>query len=77
MTGVSPNHTVHGIMMQEVITDNSEDHAGSVPEVPTMPRNKERFLNPPVKEDLPVCYVGQRRSPNYPVVHKVVQEVRD
>ena len=48
----------------------------TVPVVPSQPRTKERTLNLPVQQELPGCYVGQRKSPKTknPAVHKVLPD---
>ena len=71
MTGAVSVHTAHGIRLQEVLSDNTDDHGGTVPADPSIPRTKERSLNMPVQQDLPGCYVGQRKRPNYPAVYTV------
>ena len=63
MSGTNSVHTAHGIMLQEVLSDGTGEHGGSVPVVPSQPRTKERTLNLPVQQELPGCYVGQRKSP--------------
>ena len=74
MTGTDSVHTAHGIMLQEVLTGVTKEHGGTVPIAPSLERTKERSLNLPVQQELPVCYVGQRKSPNYPVVHMVLPD---
>ena len=74
MSGTDSVHTAHGIMQQEVLADDSEEHGGTVPIAPTLERTKERSLNLTVQQELPVCYVGLRKSPNYPVVHTVLPD---
>ena len=74
MSGTDSVHTAHGIMLQEVLSDDTEEHGGIVPIAPTLERTKERTLNLPVQQELPGCYVGQRKSPNYPVVHNVLPD---
>lgn len=71
LRGVDSIHTAHGIMIQEVQTDGSEDHGGTVPVVPLVPRSRERSIKLSVQEQLPDCYVGQRKSPSYPVTNRV------
>ena len=65
MSGTNSVHTAHGIMMQEVITDNSGEHGGTKPDVPALSRNKARSLSLPVGEQLPWCYISNRKSPSY------------
>ncbi|KAL5013682.1 hypothetical protein ScPMuIL_007952 [Solemya velum] len=68
LTGVGSIHTAHGIMIQEVLT---EDNGGTVHDVPSIPRSRERSLKMSVQEELPDCYVGQRKSPSYSVTNRV------
>ena len=77
MSGTDSVHTAHGIMLQEVLSDDYDEHGGTVPVVPSQPRIKERTLNLPVKQELPGCYVGQRKSPKNPAVHKVLPDSED
>ena len=74
MSGTDSVHTAHGIMLQEVLSDDTGEHGGSVPVVPSQPRTKVRTLNLPVQQELPGCYVGQRKSPKNPAVHKVLPD---
>lgn len=74
MSGTDSVHTAHGIMLQEVLVDDNEEHGGTVPIAPSLERTKERSLNLPVQQELPVCYVGQRKSPNYPFAHTVLPD---
>ena len=69
MTGSGSVHTAHGIMMQEIL--KTEDHGVEIPEVPEIPRSKDRSLNIPIQEELPACYVCQRKSPSYPVNERI------
>ena len=74
MSGTDSVHTAHGIMLQEVLSDHPDEHGGSVPIVPSQPRTKERTLNLPAQQELPGCYVGQRKSPKNPAVHRVLPD---
>ena len=58
-------------MMQEILSGVTEDHGGEIPEVPEIPRSKDRFLNIPIQEELPDCFVGQRKSQSYPVNERI------
>ena len=71
MTDSGSVHTAHGIMMQEILSGMTEDHGGEIPEVPEIPRSKDNSLNIPIQEELPDCYVGQRKSPSYPVNERI------
>ena len=74
MSGTDSVHTAHGIVLQEVLSDDTGEHGGSVPVVPSQQRTKEGTLNLPVQQELPGCYVGQRKSPKNPAVHKVLPD---
>ena len=69
MSGTDSVHTAHGIMLQEVLSDDYGEHGDTVPVVPSQPRTKERTLNLSVQQELPGCYVGQRKSPKNPAVN--------
>ena len=58
MSGTDSVHTVHGIILKEVLSDATGEHAGSVPIVPS---TQEHTLNIPVQRELPGCYVGQKK----------------
>ena len=61
MSGTDSVHTVHGIMLKEVLSDATGEHTGSVTIVSSQPRTQEHTLNIPVQRELPGCYVGQRK----------------
>ena len=63
MSGTDSVHTLtaHGILLREVLSDHLDEHGDSVPIAPSQSRTKERTLNLPVKQELPGCYVGQRK----------------
>ena len=69
LTGAGSVHTAHGIMMQDILINDNEEHGGSIPEMVTLPRDKEKSVYHPVQEELPECFIGSRKSPSYPVVH--------
>ena len=64
MSGTDSVHTAQGIMLQEVSADYTEEHGGT----------RDHSLNLLVQQELPVCYVCQRKCPNYPVVHMVLPD---
>ena len=74
MSDTDSVHTAHDIMLQEVLSDDYGGHGGTVPVVPSQPRTKERTLNLPVQQELPGCYVGQRKSQKHLAVHKVLPD---
>ena len=71
LRGTDSIHTAHGIMMQEVLVDDSVNHGGSLPELPSIPRTKDRSLVAPIGQELLHRYVGQRKSPGYKVNQRV------
>ncbi|MCG7882443.1 MAG: hypothetical protein JAY96_12745 [Candidatus Thiodiazotropha endolucinida] len=71
LTGAGSIHTAHGIMMQEILTGDMEEHGGTVPDIPSLPRTKEKSLKLRVEEELPDCFVGQRKSPSYTSTKKL------
>ena len=74
LSGTDSVHTAHGIMLQEVLSDDNGEHGGTVPIIPSQPRIKERSLKLPVQQELPVCYVAQKKSPNIPVVQSLLPD---
>lgn len=66
--GLSSVHTAHGIMLQEVEGTN---HGGAYRTMPSIPRTGERSLNL-TQEDLPECFITQRKSPPYAIKHLTV-----
>ncbi|XP_046346792.1 uncharacterized protein LOC124127441 [Haliotis rufescens] len=65
LTGMDSIHTAHGIMLQD-IEGKSEDHGGIHIDIPSILKDsttKQRSLNLDPADNLPECYVTQRRSP--------------
>ena len=60
MTGKSSVHTAHGIMLQDM---EGTETGGMKPEVPTLPRRKQRSLRVKSQPPLDDCYVTRRNSP--------------
>lgn len=56
-------HTAHGILLQEIISNEPTDQVGVPVEVPSFKKSKNISLNMPVSEELPPIYIGERRSP--------------
>ncbi|KAL4233685.1 hypothetical protein ACF0H5_008366 [Mactra antiquata] len=67
LTGAGSIHTAHGIMMQDVVINDTEAYGGSIFDIPGVTRSKDRSLNLPVGEELLDCFISQRKSPCYPV----------
>lgn len=62
-SGSGSIHTAHGIMLQELKVDENNDHGGSVPTMPSLPRSGKRSYDCSSEADLPACYVNERISP--------------
>eukprot|EP00794_Sanderia_malayensis_P002103 gene2103-2388_t len=62
-SGSGSIHTAHGIMLQELEVDESNDPGGSVPTMPSLPKSGKRSYDCSSEDDLPACYVNRRISP--------------
>lgn len=60
MIGAGLLHISPGIILQDVITGDSEYHDDVVSGVPAVPGSKTRSLELPVQRELLDCYVCQR-----------------
>ena len=69
LEGQTSAHTAHGIMMQEV--GNGKENMGTGQLLPSAPRTRILTFNVPQAE-LPECYVGTRKNPNYPCKHNAI-----
>ena len=70
-------HTAHGIMLQELEVDESNDPGGSVPTLPSLPKSGKRSYDCSSEDDLPACYVNRRISPVMKVDQKSLPGIID
>ena len=71
VTGAGSIHTAHGIMLQDIQASELTEAGGSTPKLPAMQRTKESSVKLTPQEELPECYVSQRKCPSYPVTNTV------
>lgn len=66
-------HTAHGIMLQEIISNEPTDQVGVTVEMSSFKKSKNISLNMPVSEELPPIYIGERRSPGMSIRNRNYQ----
>ena len=72
LTGSGSVHTVHGIMLQELLTLPGENTGGYQPDLTSMEKTGEQSATFGLQEYLPECNVSKRKRPQFQVCRRSI-----